>query len=97
MENIKLILYAACALVGFFSTRYTFIIIALTYTNFFSLFNGLEMQGSMTDFGLIAGLMCFLGETIRYIKENNYKITKRLCYDIIYVFIINLKIFSYFI
>lgn len=88
MENIKLILYAACALVGFFSTRYTFIIIALTYTNFFSLLNGLEMQGSMTDFGLIAGLMCFLGETIRYIKENNYKITKRLCYDIIYVFII---------
>lgn len=88
MENIKLILYIACALVGFFSTRYTFVIIILTYTNFLSLFNDLKIQGSMTDFGLIAGLICFLAETIRYMKEKNYKITKKLYYNIIYFFIV---------
>ena len=74
MESIKVVLYVACALVGFFSTRYTFVIIMMAYTNAFSLFNGLEMQGGLTDFGLIAGLVCCGMETIRYIKEKKYKI-----------------------
>ena len=85
MESIKVVLYVACALVGFFSTRYTFVIIMMAYTNAFSLFNGLEMQGGLTDFGLIAGLVCCGMETIRYIKEKKYKISKTCIGIVAYV------------
>ncbi len=88
IEKIRIILYVLCALVGLFSIRYTFVIIILTYTYFLSMYSELDIVGGIPTFGLIAGLMCFIGETSRYLKANKYRISKKIIYKGIYILFI---------
>ena len=85
LNQVRLVLYAVCILVGIFSPRYTFVIIILTYTNFLSMFNELEFSGGITDLGLIAGVSCFFCETARYLKEKEYFVQKKIIYNGAYI------------
>ena len=86
LNDYKLfLLYILCIIVGAISIKYTFVIMILSYTNVFSLFNGINMSGNMTDFGLIAVISCFIIQTIKYVKRNKYKCSKKLIYNALYV------------
>ena len=94
LDKLRLILYGICILTGVFSTRYTFVIIILTYTSFLSMFNGVETSGAISDFGLIAGSVCFLRETVIYIIEKQYSISKKVMKNGMYIFFIILLLAS---
>lgn len=88
LDKVKLILYGVCILTGLISTRYTFVIIILTYTNFLSMFNGVVTSGAISDFGLLAGIACFAKEVVKYIKEKEYKISKKVIFNGMYILFI---------
>ena len=80
LNNIKILLYAICALVGIFSIRYTFVIIILTSTSFLSMYN-IEVIGGIPSLGYVAGAMCFISETFKYLKNKKYRIPIKLVYN----------------
>ena len=80
-------MYVVSAFIGFFSVRYTYLMVILFMTTLFGTFGEANLTtGSMTDFPLISVFICVITQAIKNLKKNNFKIEKWILKE--YAFII---------
>lgn len=82
-------MYIISALIGFFSVRYTYLMIILFMTTLFGTFwESYLTTGSMTDFPLISVLICITTQGVKKLRKVNFKIEKWILKEYIFIILI---------